>query len=112
MRTGWIIGVVVFYLIILAMEMWLTGGTVFENVVTSNAGTLIQPNIVSSGSLFGQVWAILSNIGGYIAAVVKIVFLWSPTVFVGYMLWVYWFVCFPIACAMIYGVVTLLRGGG
>jgi hypothetical protein len=112
MRTGWIIGVMMFYLVILGLELMATGGTIFSNAVTNAAGTLLQPEIASSSNIVTQAWSVLANIGAYASAIVSVVLLWSPTVFAGYMIWFYWFICFPVACAMIYGVVTLIRGGG
>jgi hypothetical protein len=112
MKQSWIMGVFMFYLVIFGLETIVTGGTVFSNNLTSSAGTLIQPSVIGSGNIAAQTWAIMSNIGGYIAAFVAAVFLWSPTVFSGYMVWAYWFICFPIACGMIYGVVSLIRGTG
>ena len=112
MKSSWIVGVVMFYLLILGLEMMVTDGTLFSNAVTRNAGTLMQPEIAASGNIVTQAWAVLSNVGEYLKAVVEILFLWSPSVFAGYMIWVYWFICFPISCAMVYGVVSLIRGVG
>lgn len=109
-KTSWIIGVIMFYLLILGLEVMVTEGSLFSNAVTSNASTLLQPEITSQSNVIAQGLAILSNIGEYIQAAVEVVFLWSPSVFTGYMLWVYWFICFPTACAAIYGFVSLIRG--
>jgi hypothetical protein len=112
MRTGTLIGVVMLYIIILGLEMMVTGGANFTNPVTTSAGALLQPDVAASGNIATQTWAVVSNIGSYIGAIFGAIMLWSPTIFSGYMLWLYWFFCFPIACALIYGVVTMIRGNG
>jgi hypothetical protein len=110
MRTGTLVGIVILYMVILGLEMMVTGGIDFTNNVTNSAGALLQPDVAASGNIATQTWAVISNIGSYVGAIFGAILLWSPTVFSGYMLWLYWFICFPIACAMIYAVITMIRG--
>lgn len=113
MKTSWIIGVIMFYLLILGLELMITEGTLFSNAVTRNVGTLYQPELAAQSNIVTQGIAILSQIGEYIVAVLEVLFLWSPSVFSGYMIWVYWFVCFPVACAMFFGIIlSSIRGVG
>jgi len=112
MKSSWIAGVFMFYLLIFGVELIVTEGNVFSNVITSGAGTLSQPSFAVSSNIFSQVWAVLSIIGDYISMFIQAVFLYNASVFSGYMVWFYWFICFPVACATIYGVVQLIRGTG
>ena len=99
-----------FYLLILGLELMVTEGTVFTNAITRNMSTLYQPEIASQSNVITQGVAIVTHIGDYLQAFLEIMFLWSPSVFSGYMIWIYWFICFPVVCAMMYGVVSLIRG--
>jgi hypothetical protein len=112
MKTSWLMGVVIIYMGLWVYEMMLTGGTSLTNIITTNAGVLLQHQVVSSSNIALQALTGLMNIGAYIVAVIQVIFLWCPTVWTGYMLWFYWFICFPIACATVYAIVTLIRGGG
>ena len=111
MKTSWIIGVVMLWLLILACEMFATGG------VTLGVGAGVQPTLMGAGmpiaessSIFTGAWAIMTHVADYLRAFISILLLWAPTVFVGYYLWVWWFICFPVDCALIFGIVSLVRG--
>jgi hypothetical protein len=41
---------------------------------------------------------------------VKILFLWFPTVFTGYVGYVYWYICMAIDIGMIFSIVSIVRG--
>ena len=120
MKTSWIIGVVMLWLLILSCEMFASGrplGVITaegQNVLTDNGTVSVLQGAASpiqeSGSIFTGAWAIMTHVADYLRAFISILLLWSPTVFVGYYLWVWWFICFPVDCAMIFGIVSLVRG--
>ncbi len=118
MKSSWVMAIVMLYLVIFACEMFATGGTVFgavtssgmHNVATENQSTLIIPQLTNSGNVITQAWTIITNVGTYLATFIGILFLWAPTVWSGYMAWVYWFICFPVSCMMVFAIVSLARG--
>lgn len=112
MKTSWLIGVMMLYMLILGCEMLASGGTSLSSNFTSSAGPLLQPSFTSSSTVAAQTWAVLTDIVGYAKALVSAILLWSPTVFTGYLLWFYWFICFPVACAMIFTIISVIRGIG
>jgi hypothetical protein len=112
MKSSWIMGVIMSYLLILGIELLVTEGNLFSNPITANAGVLAQPDIITSGSIFSQVGAILSQLGTWISTFIQVLFLYNASVFSGYMIWVYVLICLPITIATIYGVVQLIRGTG
>jgi hypothetical protein len=106
------------YLAIFAVEMFVTGGLIFgattasgmSNVATVNQTALLAPTIQESTNVFTAAWAIITGVAPYLRLLLQIVFLWCPTVFVGDMLWLYWFVCFPISVGFVASLVFIARG--
>ncbi len=119
MKTSWIIGVVMLYLLIFACEVFVTGGTTLAgttssgvtNIVTDNSTSLMSPNLQESTNAFTSAWAIATGVARYLSLIIQVLFLWCPTVFSGYMIWFWWFICFPVDCGMIFSIVTIIRGG-
>ncbi len=110
MKSSWITGIVTLYLIILGAELMATGGTggsEFTNVATENTSIFTSPVYVSVNVL-----AWLDQAAQFLAYWAALLLLWSPTVFSGQMIWVWWFVCFPIDCAMIFTIFTIVKGVG
>ena len=110
MKSSWVMGIVMMYLLILALEMMVTGGSVFASIPSSNQSIFMQPDISSSGGVIADLWTIITNVGRYLKVFAEILVLWAPTVFSGYLLWIWWFICFPIDCMMVFAIVTIARG--
>ena len=106
------------YLLIFALEMFATGGTVFgaktssgiENIATSNQTGLLLPVVTESTNVFTAAWAEITNVAAYLQVLIGILGLWAPTVFSGYLIWFWWFVCFPVDCGLIASIVFIVRG--
>ncbi len=106
------------YLLIFACEMFATGGTVFggatssgmTNAVTANSTALLNPTFQESSNLFTAAWAVVTGVANYLVILVSILFLWAPTVFSGYLIWFYWFICFPVSCGFNASLVFIVRG--
>ncbi len=118
MKTSWIIGIVMFYLLIFGCEVFATGGTSLggttssnvTNVVTTNQTAFMNPNFQESTNVFTNAWATATGVASYLTLLVKVLFLWCPTIFSEYGLWVWWFICFPTDCAMIAAIIFIVRG--
>lgn len=112
MKTSWIIGVMMMYLLIMGLEMWASGGTSFStgNAIANNQSTLMSPTLTESTNIFTGAWAVMNNVAVYIQTVLGIFVLWSPTVFSGYLVWLWWGVCFPVDIGMVFGIVGIVRG--
>jgi hypothetical protein len=106
------------YLLIFACEMFATGGTVFgaktssgiENVVTTNQTALMAPTLQDSTNVFTGAWAAITGVAFYLKVLLGVMFLWAPTVFTGYLIWFWWFICFPIDCGLVASIVFIVRG--
>lgn len=117
MKTSWIIGLVMAWLLIFALEMFATGGTSFastssgiRNIATENQTALLAPTLQQSTSVFTGAWATITGVADYLRVILNIIFLWCPTVFYGYLLWVWWFICFPVGCGFAASLVFIVRG--
>ncbi len=118
MKTSWMIGCIMAYLLIFAAEMVATGGTVFNattasgisNVAAVNQTGLMAPTIQESTNVFTAAWAVIAGVAAYLRLILQMLALWSPTIFVGDYLWFYWFICFPVAAGMVVSIVFIVRG--
>jgi hypothetical protein len=121
MKTSWIMGIMMVYLLILSLEMIATGGTVLgasasyqvdsaNYTFAQGAGKLVAPEISNSSNVIAQAWSAISNIGPYLNIAIAILLLWSPTLFAGNMIWVWWFVCFPTCVGMVFSIISIARG--
>lgn len=106
------------WLLIFSLEMFVTGGVDFSAVTSSNVTnyaatnttSFMSPTLAESTNLFTAAWAVITNVGTYLWFILQILFLWCPTVFSGYMLWFWWFVCFPIDVGIVFSIVSIVRG--
>ena len=110
MKTSWIIGVMMLYLLIFAAEMMVTGGTAFNATQHSQLERLMAPTMTNQSGVVSGAVALVSNAGTYFVTFVSALFLWSPSVWTGYLVWFWLFICLPISIGMVIGVVTILRG--
>ena len=99
MKSSWWLGIIMAYMVILGWELVVTGGTSF-----SQNNFIAQQTTLSSIPILGDVISYVSTIG-------QALLLYSPSIFQGYMLWVWWFVCFPLDVMMVVGIVVVARGG-
>lgn len=111
------IAAIMIWFTIFGLEIMATGGSTFastgsgiNNPVAANSSILQAPTIVESTNIFTAAWAVITGVAAYFKMWIQVLFLWCPTVFSGYLLWVYWFICFPFCCGIIFGIVTMLRG--
>lgn len=107
MKTSWVIGVFVFYLLIFAAEMMVTGGSFGP---TTTSGALVSPSIASSSNSVSQWFTVMASGFNYFISFIGVLFLYSPSVFPGNYVWMWWFICLPVDVGMIFGIVTMLRG--
>ena len=111
MKTSWIIGVMMLYLLIFGIEMMVTEGDAFNVTQQDQLTALMSPAMTNQSGVVSGAVAFVANIGTYFATFVSALFLWSPSVWTGYLIWFWLFFCLPISVGMIVGVVTILRGG-
>lgn len=101
------------YLLIFACEMFATGGLLLGaagNVATVNQTALLAPSVQESTNVFTGAWAVIAGVAPYLRLLVQVIFLYQPTVFMGYMSWFYWFVCFPVSVGMVASIIFIVRG--
>ena len=107
MKTSWIIFIVTAYVAI----FYFAGVAEYANQMNAalatrfyNLGTPEGTNWVLQGvSQIVKVW-------DYIKVVIQMVFLWNGTLWTGYWLYFYYFVCVPICLGFVASVLFILRG--
>jgi hypothetical protein len=111
MKTSWIIFIVLTY----AAIWWFAGIMQQSNLLnpTSTGGVNIQALGQPSATNFGGIAAVVSqvvNVWNYLVGFIKMVFLYNPTVWSGYWIYFYYFICLPICIGMVMSIVFILRG--
>ena len=110
MKHSWVMGVVLLYLLILGVEMMVTEGTAFSSAAESQIEGLLSPSMTNQSGAVTSIISLASQAGTYFMTFVNAVFLWSPSVWTGYLVWVWFYLCVPITVTMIIGVIIVLRG--
>jgi len=82
-------------------------GDAFSSIATDNASVFIRPSYASFNVLVS-----FAEAGEFLKYWGQMLMLYSPTVFDGQVIWFYWFFCFPVACAMIFTIFTIVKGVG
>jgi hypothetical protein len=109
LKTAWIVGIVMAYLLIFALEMWSTGAESLD--IAGNAATASQTMLSAlGGTPISGLLAMGVTFFSYIVAILQMLILYAPTVFAGDMIWVWWFVCFPVDVGMVLSIIAVMRG--
>ena len=110
MKTSWIIGIFMFYLILAALAVMIEQTTTMNSTVLGSIASLLRPTVTNvAGETIGFI-SFVTNIGSYIMAFIRALFLFFPSVWTGYLYWFWLFVCVPISVGMILSIVIILRG--
>jgi hypothetical protein len=109
MRLSWVQGIFMFYILILICEMMVTGNVTLGNTGTETIFSSNETALLASPNWLGSA-NFIPKLVEYIQVFMSVLLLWSPTIFSGYYLWVWWIVCFPVCVSMIVGVIMLIRG--
>ena len=80
MKTSWMIGVIMLWLLIFISEGMVTGVTIF-NPATLNPA--LNMTILNGSNQVSTVFTIVTNLGGYIQGLFQILFLYQPSIFAG-----------------------------
>lgn len=110
MKTSWIIGIVTLYLIIFAVEMMVTKGTAFSSGVNGQLNSMMGISMANYSNSNTAFVSLIINAGTYIMTFINVVFLWSPTVFAGYGIWFWQFICLPVSIGTVISMVQVIRG--
>ena len=112
MRTSWAIGITAFYLLILGLEMLLTNGAAFSATDQTTLKYLMSPIFTNLSGETSAIFGVVLWVANFFSMLVKVIFLYAPTVWSGYLQYVWFYICLPVSIGMIVSVVSLLRGSG
>ena len=118
MKTSWIIGIFMLYMLLFSLELFATGGVSFAsatssnitNIATTNQSALIRPEFAESTNLFTSAWAVATQSAAYLVLIIKVLFLWFPTVFTGYVGYIYWYIVMAIDAGVVFSIFSIVRG--
>ncbi len=110
MRMSWLMGITMAYLFILAWEMLMTGGNTLGTSVNETMTAVVSPTITNFAGSTSNFASMITNAGSIFLKIMSIVFLYAPTVWSGDSIWVWYFVCLPVAITMIATLVFVARG--
>ena len=105
MRMGIVVSLVMWWLTVFALEMMLTNGTLLDPKVNGALESMMGPSLnnYSGATLF-------TNGAALFVTIINAIFLWSPTVFAGDLVWLWVLISVPFTVAAIYSIVSMLRG--
>jgi hypothetical protein len=107
MKTSWIVFTVMMWITITYFASVVEQVNLLSVSALGNAQTLIQP----TGTDFGLgLTSLITNVWTYMKVFISFIFLWYPSIWTGNWVWVYYFVFLDIAVAIVFSLVTILRG--
>lgn len=110
-KQSWIITAMMLWVLIFCCEMMVTNGTAFDPKVNGNTiNELMSPSMTNMAGSQSNLLTFVTNIGNYLYGFISIIFLWSPTVFAGYAIYLWFILCMPIGVSFAIGIVMFLRG--
>lgn len=114
MKPSWIVGIFMLYILILVMELGVTGNDQFSDLgnlsIMEKQGLLIAPNLASNTNIITAGLSWIPQVVAYVEVFFQVLLLWAPSIFVGVYLWFYWCFIFPVAVGTMFGIVMLIRG--
>jgi len=110
MKTSWSVGLFQLYIVILFAEMMVTGSLTLGNLVHVNLSTVASPAMTTYSSAFLGALAVVTNVANVVLTVISVAFLWAPSIWTDWMLWIYYIICLPIALGTIISLVMAARG--
>ncbi len=110
MKTSWIIGVVTLWILVFTTEMMVTEGTAFNPSSGNPFNALFSMNLANFSSIVSAGATFIMGCGIWLINFIGLVFLWSPSVWTGYYIWIWYILCVPIGVGMLFGIMTIIRG--
>lgn len=117
MKQAWIVGTIMLYIILMGLQIFVTGGTStsstgigaetynyeFPSDVTAHTSPDTGQSSVeiNAGTIASSIW----NVG-------QMAMLRFPALFTGYYNWFWWTFCFPVAVSFWVVMFTIFRGVG
>lgn len=110
MKTSWAIGVIVLYLLVASIAVMIEQTTTMNSSVWNTIGSLMRPAINTTTTETAGFLSLIGNLGDYLRIFIGALFLYFPSVWDGYLIYFWLFVCVPVSCGMIIAVISLFRG--
>ena len=107
MKTSWLIFMIFAYIAIFYFAGVAEYANLMNATTVANIQALAQPTgtnwLLQGISQISAAWDFFVNL-------IKMLFLWNGTLWVGSWLWFYYFVCLPLCAGIVLSLVFILRG--
>ncbi len=110
MKLSLIQGAVMMWILVFITEMIVTGGTAFNPSSGNPFNTLFSMDFTNFSSLVSSFATFIVGCGIWFVAFVKLIFLWSPSVWTGDYIWIWYILFVSQGVAIAFGIVSLIRG--
>jgi hypothetical protein len=100
------------WILIFLGEMMATGGTAFNTTGFTYLDALMSPNFTNVASVVSAFWSLITGVAFLLKELVQILFLWSPEVWTGNYIYVWFIICLPLGLSIVLGLVFIMRGVG
>lgn len=113
MKTSWTIGLVFFYIALLLLTSVVNQASQFTVTEVARLQGFMQPtgtDVASSSTSIPAALNMITNVWTYIVVYIEMIFLWSPTLWSGTWIWMYYFICLPVCIGNIISIVYIMRG--
>jgi hypothetical protein len=107
MKTSWVIGLIMLWLLIFTSEMMVTGASVFN---PTDLNAVNNVTIQNGSNIVSTAWTVFTNLGTYAKGILKVILLYEPSVFAGNYIWFWYLVCLPIDIGILFSIVSVFRG--
>ncbi len=113
MRQAVIMGLVMAWLVLQGLTSMLEAqSSVLSSDASNITSTLMSPQTSSLSSDTSGIAVLMTNGKPIVDAFIRIVFLYSPTVWTGYLCYFWLYICLPIAISTIVALLFIIRGVG
>lgn len=110
MPLRWIAGHLMFYFLVLFLEMWLTGATSLQGTALAQVQHLMQPALTTDVDVITNIANTLAGCGAGLVLFVNSLFCWSDAVWQGYVFYFWLFLIVPESVALQVGLLFAIRG--
>ena len=109
MKHGWMLWVWTAYISLFTWERWVTAGAA-TNLLAGQQQLFVNPSWIESSNVAVAAVTIINNVAPYLIGFVKILLLWEPTIFAGGYVYLWYYICFPVAAVTIMSLIMVIRG--
>ncbi len=111
MKLSLIQGAVMMWILVFITEMIVTEGTLFGPLLYTNPlNSLFSIDITNFSTIVTAFATFIGGFGIWLKNFFGIIFLWSPSVWTGDFIWIWYILFVTQGVAILFGIISLIRG--